>query len=262
MDILLTLQFDGTRYCGFQVQKNGVSVCQVVQDGLEALLGARPAIKGCGRTDAGVHAVGYALSFSADTAIPPQKLPLALNRHLPPDVRAVAARQVPPGFHARYSAHSKTYCYRIRNSAVDSPFDSAYCYRFSGPLDLGAMRQAAGLFCGTHDCLALCSAGSSVAAKGDTVRTIYRCEVRRQGEYITIEVSANGYLYNMVRILAGTLVQVGAHRLAPGAVPAILQSRDRANAGPTLPAKGLFLVKVEYPGLGALGPICAPKDKE
>ena len=249
MDILLTLQYDGTRYCGFQVQKNGISVCQVVQDGLESLLGTRPPVKGCGRTDAGVHALGYALSFSADTRIPMERFPLALNQHLPQDVRAVAARQVPEGFHARYSAHAKTYCYRIRCSGFDSPFDSAYCHRVPHSLDVDAMQQAADLFTGTHDFLALCSAGSSVAAKGDTVRTIYSCKVQRENEYVTISVSANGYLYNMVRILAGTLVQVGQGHLAPQAIPAILESRNRANAGPTMPAKGLFLVRVDYPEL-------------
>ncbi len=233
------------------MQKNGVSVCQVVQDGLEALLGQRPPVKGCGRTDAGVHALGYALSFSAQTRIPMERLPLALNQHLPPDVRAVQARQVPEGFHARYSAHSKTYCYRIRCSAVDSPFDSAYCHRVPGSLDVAAMQQAAKAFVGTHDFIALCSAGSSVAEKGDTVRSIYRCQVGQQGQDVTITVSANGYLYNMVRILAGTLLQVGQGRRSPGSIPELLQSRSRALAGPTLPARGLFLVEVEYPELEA-----------
>lgn len=251
MTILLTLQFDGSRYCGFQVQKNGLSICQVVQDGLEALLGVRPPVKGCGRTDAGVHALGYALSFSAQTRIPMEKLPLALNHHLPPDVRAVRAQQVPEDFHARYSAHSKTYCYRIHCSMVDSPFESAYCHRIPGTLDVQAMQQAADAFVGTHDFMALCSAGSSVAAKGDTVRTIYSCQVQRQGEHVTITVSANGYLYNMVRILAGTLMQAGQGQRSPASIPELLQSRDRAKAGPTLPAKGLFLVRVDYPELEA-----------
>ena len=249
MDILLTLQYDGTRYCGFQVQKNGLSICQALQDGMEALLGTRPPVKGCGRTDAGVHALGYALSFSTESKIPVEKFPLALNRFLPPDIRVVGAQAVPAGFHARYSAHSKTYCYRIRCSGVDSPFDSQYCHRISTPLDVDAMQRAADEFVGTHDFMALCSAGSSVAAKGDTVRTIYGCTVQRQQEYVTITVSANGYLYNMMRILSGTLVQAGMHQITPDRIPAILASRDRANAGPTLPAKGLFLVRVDYPEL-------------
>lgn len=251
MNILLTLQFDGSAYCGFQVQQNSRSVCAVVQDALEAVLGIRPPVKGCGRTDAGVHALGYALSFLADTEIPMGKLPLALNSRLPADVRVIGARQVPEGFHARYSAHTKTYCYRIRLGAVDSPFDAAYCCRLSGPLDLAAMRAAAKDVCGTHDFLAFCAAGSEVAARGDTVRTVSRCAVSLQrdamGETVCIEVTADGFLYNMVRILAGTLVRVGQGRIPMGGIPAILASRSRQNAGPTLPARGLFLKKVEYP---------------
>lgn len=247
MNILLDISFDGTNFCGFQVQKNGVSVCETVQNALEALFGARPDVKGCGRTDAGVHAEHYALNFWAETAIPLEKLPLALNRHLPATVRVNGARQVPEGFHARYSAHQKTYVYRIWNSPVESPFEAAYHHRVSAPLDVSAMDAAAEKFVGTHDFLSLCSAGSAVAAKGDTVRTITACKVQRQGPLVTVAVTADGYLYNMVRILAGTLVEAGRGALAPDAVPAILAGRDRALAGPTLPAKGLFLKQVDYP---------------
>lgn len=251
MNILLTLQFDGSAYCGFQVQQNGRSVCAVVQDALQAVLGTRPPVKGCGRTDAGVHALGYALSFFADTGIPLHKLPLALNSRLPADVRVIAARQAPESFHARYSAHTKTYCYRIRLGAVDSPFDAAWCCRLPGPLDLAAMRAAAKDLCGTHDFTAFCAAGSDLAARGDTVRTVTRCEVSlRQdapGGTVNIEVTADGFLYNMVRIIAGTLVRVGQGRIPANAIPAILKSRSRRNAGPTMPARGLFLKEVFYP---------------
>ena len=129
MNFLLTLAYDGTNYCGFQVQPNGRSVAAVFQDALEAVLGARPDIKGCSRTDAGVHALGFMLNFHADTRIPPEKLPLALNQHLPPDIRVLAARVVPEDFHARYAAHTKTYLYRIHNHPIDSPFDAAYYTR-------------------------------------------------------------------------------------------------------------------------------------
>lgn len=247
MNILLTLQFDGTAYCGFQVQKNGRSVCEAVQDALEAVLGVRPPVKGCGRTDAGVHALGYALSFYAEPRIPLQKLPLALNSRLPASIRATAARAVPEGFHARYSAHTKTYLYRIRLGAVDSPFDAAYYYRLPGPLDLAAMQRAAQDVCGTHDFLAFCSAGSQTAARGDTVRTVTACAVQQTGDTLAITVTANGFLYNMARILAGTLVQVGQGRIPANGVPAILAGRSRAAAGPTLPARGLFLQSVQYP---------------
>lgn len=247
MNILLDLSYDGTNFCGFQVQKNGVSVCETVQNALEALFGARPDVKGCGRTDAGVHALHYALNFWAETSIPVEKLPLALNRHLPDTVRVNAARQVPREFHARYSAHTKTYVYRIWNSPVESPFEAAYHHRISAPLNAETMDRAAAKFVGTHDFLSLCSAGSSVAAKGDTVRTVTACEARRQGPLVTVTVTADGYLYNMVRILAGTLVEAGRGALAPDDVPAILAGRDRSLAGPTLPAKGLFLKQVDYP---------------
>ena len=248
MNIRLTLCFDGAAYCGFQVQKNGASVCQVVQDALEAVLGERPPVKGCSRTDAGVHALAYCLSFRADCPVPLAKLPLALNAHLPRDVRVTRADQAPEDFHARYSAHSKTYCYRIWNSPVDRPFDEPYYHRVNAPLDTAAMQAAADRLVGRHDFAAFCAAGSEVAARGDTVRTLARCQVRREGALITVTVTADGYLYNMVRILAGTLVQAGLHKLDPAGIDAILAGRDRAAAGPTLPAKGLFLQAVDYGG--------------
>ena len=247
MNFLLTLAYDGTNYCGFQVQPNGRSVAATFQDALEAVLGSRPDIKGCSRTDAGVHALGFRLNFHADTRIPPQKLPLALNQHLPPDIRVLAAQTVPEDFHARYAAHTKTYLYRIHNNPIDSPFDAAYYTRVPRRLDEAAMQAAAQQFVGTHDFLALCAAGSSAAAHGDTVRTITDCHVTRRGDEVDIEVTADGYLYNMVRILAGTLCEVGAGRLRAEDIPASLASRDRSRAGPTLPAKGLFLKCVDYP---------------
>ena len=197
MNFLLTLAYDGTNYCGFQVQPNGRSVAATFQDALEAVLGSRPDIKGCSRTDAGVHALGFRLNFHADTRIPPQKLPLAFNQHLPPDIRVLAAQTVPEDFHARYAAHTKTYLYRIHNNPIDSPFDAAYYTRVPRRLDEAAMQAAAQQFVGTHDFLALCAAGSSAAAHGDTVRTITDCHVTRRGDEVDIEVTADGYLYNL-----------------------------------------------------------------
>lgn len=247
-NFLLFIAYKGTAYHGFQVQKNSRTVCEVFQDALQAVLGQRPDVKGCSRTDAGVHAKEFGISFAADTRLAPERLVLALNAHLPADVRALRGYCVPQGFHARYAAHTKTYHYRIRNSQIDSPFDSEYCYKIPQPrpLDLAAMNRAAALLVGRHDFLAFCSAGSKVAESGDTVRTITDCHITREEEVVTISVTADGYLYNMVRILAGTLAQVGMGKMKPEAMPGILASRDRANAGPTLPAKGLFLVKVDY----------------
>lgn len=173
------------------------------------------------------------------------------------DVRALAAQQVPDNFHARYAAHAKTYHYRLRCSAVDDPFDYETCHRVNGPLDLAAMQAAAAHFVGRHDFLALCASGSSAAAHGDTVRTITACTVQQDGELYTLSVTADGYLYNMVRILAGTVLQAGLGKMNPAAVPALLQSRNRGQAGPTLPARGLFLWDVQYPELE-----CSGKGKE
>lgn len=247
MNILLDLSFDGTDYCGFQVQKNGISVCEALQNGLEALLGVRPDVKGCSRTDAGVHALHYALNFHADTRIPMEKLPLALNQKLPASIRVNTAVEVDEAFHARYSAHAKTYHYHIWNSQIDSPFSAGYHYKLPGALDEKAMQAVADQFVGTHDFMCLCSAGCEVAQRGNTVRTITQCTVTRNGQEVVISVTADGYLYNMVRILAGTLVLAGQHKLNAEDVPVIIASRDRSKAGPTLPAQGLFLAQIDYP---------------
>ncbi|MFR3791008.1 MAG: tRNA pseudouridine(38-40) synthase TruA [Blautia massiliensis (ex Durand et al. 2017)] len=250
MTWLLWIAYKGTRYAGFQVQRNAPTICAALQDAMQAAWGQRPDVKGCSRTDAGVHARRFALSFCYTGRVPADKMVPALNAHLPPDIRALELEPVPDGFHARYSAHAKTYCYHIRNARVDDPFTVEYCHRVAQPLDLAAMQAAAAQFVGTHDFLALCASGSGVAARGDTVRTISACGVERRGEYLTITVTADGYLYNMVRILAGTLVEAGQHKRTADSIPALLESRDRRKAGPTLPAKGLFLQDVAYPDLG------------
>ena len=249
MNILLWLSYKGTRYAGFQVQPNGVTICAVVQDAMQDLFGARPNVKGCSRTDAGVHARRFALNFHWQTSIPMDRLPAALNVRLPADIRVLEAQQVPEDFHARYAAHAKTYHYRILCAKVDDPFEFDTSYRVPGPLDLTAMQAAAAGFVGRHDFTALCASGSSAAAHGDTVRTVMDCTVAQDGAMFTLSVTADGYLYNMVRILAGTVLQAGQGKLDPAQVPAILASRDRRRAGQTLPAKGLFLWEVSYPGL-------------
>lgn len=243
MNILVTLAFHGGAYHGFQVQKNGRTVCEVFQDALEQLLGHRPDVKGCSRTDAGVHALDFKLNFHADTRIPMQKLPLALNRYLPADVRVLDARQVPEEFHARYSAHSKEYTYRLKNSAIDSPFDQGLYWRSPPPLDVDAMHTAAQQLVGKHDFAAFMSAGSSIV---DTVRTIHRFSVTREGDMVLFKVVADGYLYNMVRILCGTLVEIGAGRMPAERIVRALESGKRSDAGPTLPPQGLFLSHVYY----------------
>ena len=247
-NIALRLRYDGSRYHGWQVQKNDISVCSTVQDALSKICEHPVKLTGCGRTDAGVHARRFALSFCYTGKVPMQKIVPALNAHLPPDIRAVDIRSVPDGFHARYAAHAKTYRYYILNARVDDPFTYDTCHRVGAALNLAAMQAAAAQFIGTHDFSALCASGSSAAAHGDTVRTITDCTVVQNGDLFTISVTADGYLYNMVRILAGTLVDAGLGKRTPESIPALLESGDRRRAGPTLPAKGLFLEKVDYPG--------------
>ena len=252
MTYLLWIAYKGTNYGGFQVQPNAPTVCAAVQDAMQRVLGCRPDVKGCSRTDAGVHARRFALSFCYTGKVPAEKMVQAFNAHLPPDIRALEIWPVAENFHARYAAHAKTYRYYILNARVDDPFTFDTCCRIGPKLDVAAMQAAADRFVGTHDFLALCASGSSVAAHGDTVRTITRCTVERAGDRVTITVTADGYLYNMVRILAGTLVEAGLHKRTPESIPALLASRDRRRAGQTLPAKGLFLEDVAYPELTKL----------
>lgn len=251
MHVCITLRFVGTQYHGFQVQKNAITVCEVLQNALERLYGTRPPVKGCSRTDSGVHALGYCVSYTQPKPIPERKLPLAINRFLPDDVRVTAARQVAPDFHARYSARSKEYLYRIHNSAVADPFQNGLCWRYPVPLDAQAMQRAADQLVGTHDFAAFMSSGSDIT---DTVRTVHFARVRRVGEDIVFHVCADGYLYNMVRIFVGTLVEVGAGRMPSEQMADVIAGKIRAAAGDTAPAQGLFLYRVNYPEDGESQP--------
>lgn len=244
MNILLTLAFNGSAYHGFQVQQNALSVCEVLQNAMQKVLGCRPDVKGCSRTDAGVHATGYCVSFKHDKAIPPGKLPMAFNRYLPPDIRVKTARAVPEAFHARYSATGKQYRYIFLNSQVDDPLAPGQYYRVPFALNEKAMQQAGLLLVGKHDFCSFMSAGSDIE---DTVRTVHSLTVTRQDERIYMDIAADGFLYNMVRIIAGTLLKVGNDRWPAGSAETILLGKNRALAGETLPAKGLFLCKVFYP---------------
>ena len=246
-NIALKLMYNGTAYHGWQVQKNAVTVCETLQKALEKITGAPVHLTGCGRTDAGVHAERYIANFRTESRIPLERLPFAVNTHTPEDIAVSEALEVAEDFNAIGSCLKKEYTYRIYNSRVKNPFYVNRAYFYPKRLDEEFLNRAAHQFVGTHDFLALCAAGSSAAAHGDTVRTITDCHVTRRGDEVDIEVTADGYLYNMVRILAGTLCEVGAGRLRAADIPAILASRDRSRAGPTLPAKGLFLKRVEYP---------------
>ena len=245
-NLLLTIRYQGTNYHGFQVQKNALTVSQVLQDALEAVLGRREDIKGCSRTDSGVHANMFCVSVRTQSRIPCQSLVRALNVKLPHDIAVTGCRQVPLNFHARYDCRGKRYLYQINNSEVKDPFAWRLVYDYRYPIDVALCNRQCQDFVGTHDFSAFCSAGSSVE---DRVRTITACKVERQGPLVTITVTADGYLYNMVRIIAGTLMEVGRGKYPPETVRDILEAKDRRAAGPTAPARGLILVSYEFPVL-------------
>ncbi len=243
--LMLVLQYRGTNYCGFQVQPNGISVAQVVQDAIQAVFKRRWPVKGCSRTDAGVHANHFVLAFFTDSAIPCDALQKALNNCLPRDIAVLDCRDAPPDFHPRYDCTGKRYLYQIWNSPVKNPFltDLALYHKYR--LDLPQIQRAADRFVGTHDFSAFCSAGSTVQ---DTVRTITEATVTRVGEMVTISVTGSGFLYNMVRIMVGTLLEAARGMISPEEISEIIESRDRSRAGATAPPHGLYLDMVFYPG--------------
>ncbi len=242
-NLLLTLRFDGSAYHGWQVQENAVTVQQTLQDAIEAVFGARLPVIGCSRTDAGVHAKMFCVNFRTDSLIPCTRIPYALNAHLPDDVGVYGCRTVPDDFHARYSCVSKQYAYVIRNSPFRDPFAVGRATTVPFPLEETLLHREAQAFLGTHDFASFAAAGGSVE---DTVRTVTDVRVRRDGETVVFEVRANGFLYHMVRIMVGTLLDVASGKLAQGSIPQILSSLDRTRAGVTAPPQGLYLQSVQY----------------
>ncbi len=242
-NFLLTLLFDGGAYHGWQVQENAVTVQETLQNAAERILGVRCPVTGCSRTDAGVHALGFCCCLRAETGLSPERLQAALNAVLPRDIAVGGCREVPLTFHPRYDCRRKTYRYLVWNGKTRNPFYEGracfYPYRLDAPF-LHAQAQA---FCGKHDFSAFCAANGSVE---DKVRTIYAFSVEREGDLVRFTVTGDGFLYNMVRILVGTLLDLQAGRLEAGSLPAVLESRDRARAGATAPAEGLYLVRADY----------------
>lgn len=243
MTIKLTLSYDGTDYVGWQSQKNGVSVQDELERALERVCKKKIRVTGSGRTDAGVHAAAQVATFSADAPVPPEKFSLALNAYLPPDIRVLKSERAADGFNARFSAKKKTYRYTFYLSEVALPLKERYAVQLFPEPDLDKMKAAAELFVGERDLKSFSSTGSAVKT---TVRTIYSLKVEESGGFITIDVCGNGFLYNTVRIIAGSLVAAGYGKVDDNALIAALNGEKRPNECKNMPAKGLTLLSVEY----------------
>lgn len=241
--IRLTVAYDGTGYCGWQVQPNGITVEEVLNAALSQLTGEEIKVIGASRTDAGVHAEGNVAVFDTKTGIPPERIAYAVNRLLPEDIVVVKSEEVPENWHPRYQDSVKTYEYRILNREMPDPVRRFTTFHVSYPLNPEAMREAAGYLRGEHDFKSFCSIHTSVKS---TVRTIYDITIERDGDIITLRISGNGFLYNMVRIIAGTLINVGRGAWPPERIKEILELADRGKAAATAPARGLILKDIRY----------------
>lgn len=240
----LTIQYDGTRYRGWQVQGNTDQTIQGKVEGVLSRLTGQPVeLHGSGRTDAGVHALGQVANVKLSRPFDPSELLRELNRYLPADIGVIAVEPAPERFHARLNAHSKTYRYRIWNSEIPNVLERSYLYPLPEPLDVAAMERAAADLVGTHDFRSFCGLKRF---KKSTIRTITDIIITQHSSEVRLEFTGDGFLMRMVRILAGTLVEVGLGQRAADAMPAVLAAQDRAAAGPALPAQGLALMRVEY----------------
>ena len=241
--IMLEIAYDGTNYCGWQIQPNGITVEEVLNKKLSELLKEEIAVIGASRTDSGVHALANVAVFDTNTKIPGDKIKFALNQRLPNDIRIQTSKEVSLQFHPRRCNSRKTYEYYILNRRMDIPLERLYSYFVYMPLDFEKMKEAAVYLVGEHDFMSFCSAGSQVT---DTVRTIYALDLTKENDMIKIHIEGNGFLYNMVRIIVGTLVKVGLGVYPPEHVKEILDARDRMASGPKAPARGLRLVQIAY----------------
>jgi len=241
--VFLKIAYDGTNYCGWQVQDNGITVEQVINQTLTQLLGEEITVIGASRTDSGVHALGNVAVFDTETRIPSEKISFALNQRLPADIRIQESREVAADFHPRRCSSRKTYEYKILNRRFAVPTERLYSHFVYMPLDVEKMKKGAEYIVGEHDFKSFCSSRSQVE---NTVRTIYKLEIAKEGDMIHMIICGNGFLYNMVRIIAGTLMKVGLNIYPPEHVKEIIKAKDRSAAGPKAAACGLTLVKIEY----------------
>jgi len=244
--IKLVVAYDGTNYHGWQFQPEQPTIEGILNWALFDLLNEDTEVIGASRTDTGVHAMGNVCVFDTESRIPAEKFAAALNARLPEDIRIMSSSETPLDFHPRYDCHDKTYEYRITRAKIMPPVKRLYSHHIYYHLDVSKMRQAAAYLVGRHDFASFCSAGSSVK---DTVRTVLSVDVIEEDADIVIRVKGEGFLYNMVRIIAGTLIHVGSGRMKPEAVRDAVLGTDRSLAGPTAPAKGLTLIEINYDGV-------------
>ncbi len=244
-NIALRLKYDGSRYHGWQVQKTEITVAEMLENALGKVCGHAVKVVGCGRTDAGVHALRYCANFHTDCAIPVDRVPLAVNARLPMDIAVTDAVEAEEDFNAIGSCVKKEYIYRIYNSRIRDPFlEKRVCF-FPAALDAEVMDAAGRAFEGRHDFAAVRSVGTETKT---TVRTVHRCCARHEGQIITVSVCADGFLYNMARAIVGTMVYCSLGKLSPEDIPSLLERGDRRLTGPTMPPQGLYLNRVWYEG--------------
>ncbi len=244
-NLRITVEYDGTRFSGWQLQKDKPTIQGELQRAVEEITKRKALVVGAGRTDAGVHAEGQVANFHTTSPIPARKWPEAMNAHLPPEVAIVAAEDVPLDFHAQYKATSKIYRYRLLNRAARSALERDRAHLVKAPLDVARMAEAAKVLVGTQD---FRSFGSEMSKKLNTVRTIFSLEVLARPPFVEFLVHGDGFLYNQVRSIVGTLLQVGLGSRPPFWVKEVLDALDRSKAGVNVPAKGLTLVEVKYDG--------------
>lgn len=245
-NLLLTLCYDGREFHGWQIQKNALSVQQVLQDSLTKIIGESWDVKGCSRTDSGVHANMYCACVKTEHPIEAKRLKAALNRYLPKAVAVSDCTEMPLEFHPRYSCTGKQYVYKIWNAEVRNPFLEGYALHYRYNLDTELLNKAAQSYVGKHDFTSFCTLDNRTP--GDFTRTVKMFSVEKDGNNVYMTVQADGFLYNMVRIMVGTLLRVAQGKIKPDEIEKIIESKCRKNAGPTAPACGLYLNKVFYEG--------------
>jgi len=243
LNIKLTIEYDGTNYHGWQIQPNGVTIQEVLEQALEKILGVKIRLNGSGRTDAGVHALGQVANFIYADSIDLERLQRGLNALTPPDIVIKQAERVPDSFDARRDGRSRLYMYRIWNRSFPSAFHRRFSWHVRAPLDLAAMQEAIRALEGEHDFSSFRGSGCEAA---HPVRRVYRNSLAQRGDFLVYTIEATAYLRHMVRNIAGTLVEVGWGERSPASFAKLLELRDRTLAGPTAPARGLFLVEVKY----------------